>query len=275
MPESVLARGWTRPTSFTGRAPDVPAEQLALFPRKTVIELGVPDGKDIYRYVQADDGRRYYLKLDQGDKPVRANEWLSHRLASVVGVSTPRCQFIQTVSGDIAFGSEAVDGASRLMETVLYLETSSLNELGMPAPGLQAQLSAVHALDLFVCNTDRHIGNFVVVPNGNDRSLLAIDFARSLFWRWPWNGFLAADDMSSLAWAELRQRHGFDLNAASAVVRRLGIITPGEIEVMLSQMPSHWLSSADQNEFLDYCRSGRWAARVAQLLEGLGNGSIV
>lgn len=275
MANLVLAKGWTRPTSFIGVPPAVPSEQLALFPRKINIEYPAPDGKDILSRVEADNGKSYYLKADQGDVPVRANEWLCYRLASMVGIAVPRCEFIQTNNGDIAFGSEALDGASRQAETVAYLETRSLNELGMPVPGLQALLSAIHAFDLFVNNVDRHLGNFLVVPQGEDRQLLAVDFARSLFWRWPLDGFPRPDETTSEAWRELRERHGFDSSAAIAIVNRLGIISAREIEGFLGQMPSHWLSTGLRDDFLAYCRNGGWTARVDTLRKGLGNGSIV
>lgn len=275
MVKLMLAKGWTRPTSFTGVPPTVPAEQLALFPRKTNFEFPAPEGKDIFSLVEADNGKKYYLKADVGDTPVRASEWLAYRLAGTVGVPVPRCDFIQTLSGDIAFGSEALDGASRRAETVLFLEGRTINELGVPNPGLQASLSAIHALDLFLNNVDRHMGNFLIVPDGEDRRLYAMDFARSFFWRWPWDGFPKPDDLTSEAWTELRERHGFDLSAALAIVNRLGIISASDVEGLLAHMPAHWLSNSLQSELLAYCRGGGWAARVASLREGLGNGSIV
>lgn len=270
-----LAQGWTRPTSFRGAVPTVPTEQLALFPRKTQFEFPAPPGKDVMSFVEADNGRKYYLKVDRGDTPVRASEWLCYRLAAMVGISVPRCDFIQTNDGDIAFGSEAIDGASRQAETVVFLESRSLNELGIPVPGLRAALSAIHAFDLFVNNIDRHLGNFLVVPEGDDRRLFAVDFARSFFWEWPWENFLGRDTTTGGAWEELRERHGFDPTAAIAIVKRLGIIGVNEIESMLNQMPSHWLSSAARSELLAYCRDGEWAARVRALREGLENGSII
>lgn len=157
----------------------------------------------------------------------------------------------------------------------MFLETRSMNEFGMPVPGLQAALSAIHAFDLFVDNVDRHFGNFLVVPEGEDRLLYGLDFARAFFWRWPWDKFGGLEDVTGGAWIEIRERHGFDETAALAIVNRLGIITDNEIRGILKQMPAHWLSQALQDELLAYCRDGGWAARVASLREGLGSGSIV
>lgn len=275
MPKPVLVKGWTNPATFGGAPPVISSEQLVLFPRRTLFEYASPEGKDISAFVQADNGRGYYLKLDKGDIPVRANEWLSYRLAALVGIPTPRCDFIQTNDGDIAFGSEAVNGASKQAETILYLEKYTLMELGSSAPSLRASLSAIHTFDLFLNNVDRHFGNFLVSGHGDERQLLSIDFARSVYWRWPWTEFLKHDDTTMEAWSDLRQRHGFDIDAAVTVLDRLRIITPQQIASMIKQMPKHWLTDAARNELVAYCRDGGWAARCGLLRKGLENGSIV
>ena len=271
----VLMKGWTDPITFSGPPPAVATEQLALFPRKTRFEYPAPDGKDITSFVQADNGLNYYLKIDKGEKTVRANEWLSYQIARIVGVLVPKCDFIQTNNGDIAFGSEAVTGAAGQAETVYYLERYTMLEFGSSAPGLQAALSSAHALDLFLNNVDRHQGNFLVVGEGDERRLLSMDFARSIFWRWPWNGFFGFDETSGTAWADMRQRHGFDLNSALTVVNRLGLIKADDISRLMDQMPTHWLGDGSRNDLLTYCRNGGWAARVATLRKGLVDGSII
>lgn len=270
-----VPQGWTRPVVFTQAPPSLPSEQLSLFPRKTLFELSKTKGLDIYQYVQADNGRKYYLKLDRDGRYVRASEWLAYRLANLIGVSTPRCDCIQTFNGDIAFGSEDITGAHSQTETVLYLRTSSMNELGQPTSGLRASLSAIHALDLFLNNIDRHYENFLVTGHGEERQLVALDYARSMFWDWPITGFPGSNDLTNEVWIELRERHGFDLVAAEAVIDRLGIISPELLSSIIGQMPDHWLPQSVRNEFTAYCRDGAWAARVAELRRGLGNGSIV
>lgn len=271
-----LLQGWTDPASFRGEPPAVSPEQLALFPRTSALELSFDtSSKDLFQFVEADNGRKYYLKVDRGDKPLRANEYLGYSLAALVGVGTPRFDFIQTFDGDIAFGSESVAGVADKVETELYLHFSCCNEVGMPLNGLQARLSAIHALDLFIVNIDRHLNNFLVVGQEPDKQLLALDFARSGFWRWPWRGFLQPGDTSLMVWRGLRERHGFDLSAALMVVDRLGLIRHPQIEAMLNRMPTHWLSASLRSEFLAYCRDGGWTARVAALREGLENGAIV
>lgn len=272
---ALLAKGWTRPVVFTQPRPAIPSEQLALFPRKTILELGRNAGEDIYQYVQADNKRNYYLKLDRPGRYVRASEWLSYRLAHMVGISTPRCDFIQTFDGDIAFGSEDIGDVAAQIDTVRYLQTGSLNEFGKPLDGLQSALSAIHAFDLFVNNIDRHYKNFLVVGKDDERHLIALDFARSLFWDWPISGFPGQSDLTSEVWIELRERHGFDLGSALAIVDRLGIVTPAQILSMANQMPSHWLPQSIHDDLAAYCGDGAWGSRVAELRRGLEDGSII
>jgi hypothetical protein len=59
------------------------------------------------------------------------------------------------------------------------------------------------------------------------------------------------------------------------VVDRLGAIRAVQIGGLLSRMPAHWLPTTLRSEFLAYCESGGWAARVAALREGLENGAVV
>jgi len=271
----VLAKGWTQPVVFTRPPPSISAEQLALFPRSTLIELPTRATADIYKYVQADNKRYYYLKLDKEGRYARANEWLCYRLANLVGVSTPRCDFIQTFNGDIAFGSEGVVGAASEIDTFLYLQTHSMNEIGQPIAGLQERLSAIHTFDLFINNVDRHMRNFLVLGAGDERQLIAMDFARSLFWKWPLDGFPSPGEETGKTWIELRERHGFDLGAARLVLDRLSMIGEIQLAPIVSQMPSHWLPIELQEALLAYCREGRWKARVAALRRGLESGSIV
>jgi len=271
----VVPKGWTRPVAFTQPPPSIPSEQLVLFPRKTLLELPKTSGLDIYQFVQADNNRKYYLKLDRDGRYVRASEWLSYRLANLVGIPTPRCDCIQTFNGDIAFGSEDIAGVASRAETVRYLQTDSLTEFGRPITGLQAALSAIHVFDLFINNIDRHHQNFLVIGDGDERHLVALDFARSLFWQWPLIGFPAADELTVEAWIELRERHGFDLSAAQTTLDRIGIITEAQVVSILEQMPSHWLPQNLQDECRAYCRDGGWRARVDELRRGLEDGSIV
>jgi hypothetical protein len=118
------------------------------------------------------------------------------------------------------------------------------------------------------------LANFLVQRAGQDRTLYAFDFARSLYWGWPLSGFLNSTDVTCGAWVELRERHGFDLQAAILTVDRLAIIPHKMIESMLSQMPAHWLTAAARNDLLAYCREGHWTARAAALRKGFEDGSI-
>lgn len=274
--ERGLLKGWTDPAAVRRRPPELQPEQLVLYPRQTQFVLPYEvESKEIFQYVEADNGRRYYLKVDLGDRPLRANELLGYRISALVGVDTPRCEFIQTEDGDIAFGSEAISDVASAVETQIYLEQPSCTEFGMSLNGLQAGLTAIHVLDLFLCNVDRHFRNFLIVGEGLEKQLLALDFARAGFWRWPWRGFLQPGDGSMIAWRELRERHGFDTSVAELTLGRLAAISPAQIEVILHQMPPHWLPASLRSEFLTYCRDGGWAARVDRLREGLGNGAIV
>jgi hypothetical protein len=119
------------------------------------------------------------------------------------------------------------------------------------------------------------MANFLVVGSEEEKQLLAFDFSRAFFWRWPWNAFGASGDTTRQIWTDLRERHGFDLRAAQAILDRLELVDAMHLQRMMEKMPSHWLSTQLVTELLAYCSEGGWAARVQSLREGLENGAIV
>lgn len=270
-----LASGWTRPSTFVGNPPSIPAEQLPMFPRRLLWEQPWTGSADLHSLGEADDGRRYYLKADRSDIPVRANEWICGKLAHAVGILTPRFECVSASNGDILFGSEEIVGVKSAFDTRRLLHAPSQNELGAPLNELRGILSAIHAFDLFVNNIDRHEGNFLIRAEGAESKVYAFDFARSLFFRWPFEGFITSGETTSETWLRLRERHGFDLTAALAIVDRLGIVKPDQLNIIMSGMPRHWLSQARREELLAYCANGGWVARVAALHQGLKDGSII
>lgn len=228
-----LQKGWTRPETFVAPAVRISPEQLALFPRKAAIELPRRNGADIYMSVEADNGVQYHLKLDRAERWTRASEWLCYRLAQLVGVPVPRCEPIRTFDNDVAFGSENIGSVFRQIETYRLLNAFSLNEVGQCTTGIQLPLSVIHTFDMFVNNVDRHLGNFVSIEKDGFLELLAIDFSRAFFWRWPFDGFMSANEPTREVWVGLRERHGFDRDAALSLTNRLASVTAAQVDGIL------------------------------------------
>jgi hypothetical protein len=109
--------------------------------------------------VRADDGLDYMLK-DDGGAPIRAREWICHRLADCAGIPVVEYKPILAPSGRVLFGSRVVlnggpgGAAYNLLSGSLVLAEASVI------------LSGVYVVDLFLGNGDRHADNFVVENDG-------------------------------------------------------------------------------------------------------------
>ncbi len=157
------------------------------FSRKALSEY--PPSKrtaDCIGEAEADDGHRYYLKGDNCGKPVRASEWLGTFLAETAGIAAPYGTIIERLNGDVVFGSRKLVGVADEIATQTFLMTPSRTNTSHRVLGLQAVLSQIYALDLFIFNDDRHFGNYLSIDDNGNRRFYAYDFSRSVFWKWPW-----------------------------------------------------------------------------------------
>jgi hypothetical protein len=192
----------------------------------------------------------------------------------MIGIPVPPFCTIRAQNGDILFGSRKLDDVSDSLETALFLREPSSNELGVLVCGLRELLSSIYVFDLFLQNVDRHLENYISTVRGTQRELFAIDFARSLFYEWPLNGFLSPDCNTRDTWRRLRVWHGFDERAAQITLNRLAAIKPPEVESVLREMPAHWLSAERRETLIAYCVEGGWMSRIDLLRQGLSNGSL-
>ncbi len=184
----------TPSTESTPLAPVAPAApailQYQLFARKAEIQF--PPAivtADSLGEVEADDQLRYFVKGDAHGGLVRASEWLGTLIAEEVRIGAPTPMLIEMIDGTIVFGSRSIPGVFDAITTIAYLSTPTLTNSTRPATGLQAVLSAIYALDLFIFNDDRHANNYLSLDDNGTRRFYAFDFSRAMFWQWPWNDF--------------------------------------------------------------------------------------
>lgn len=250
--------------------------QLQLFSRKALVEYApAKHSADSRGEVEADDAWRYYIKGDAHGRPVRASEWLSTQIAEMVGVAAPAAVTIELASGEVVFGSRRIAGVADDVTTTAYLTTPSNSNVGLPAVNLKALLSRIYALDMFLNNDDRHLGNYLSVDDNGVRRLYAFDFSRALFWNWPWNGF-PRSDRNTRQWGRvLRSLHGFDAPAASAILDGLSGLSVPALQQLVNHMPSGWLSASATAEFLAIWTTDACQNRIQDLKAGLSDGSLL
>ncbi|MCP1247340.1 hypothetical protein NKW54_15625 [Acetobacter cerevisiae] len=257
------------PTSIVPR-------QIPLFTRKAIVEFPQSqETADALGEVEADDRHLYYIKGDSHGHFTRASEWLSTHIAEEVGITTPAPAVIERLDHSVVFGSRRIAGVSDLMTTYTFLMSATISNTSKQVVGLKEVLSSIYALDLFLYNDDRHLGNYLSVPDGDIRRLYAFDFSRALFWKWPWDGFPTKDDKTRVCGQLLQQLHGFDHAAADATLDRLGALDDSTIQSFMGRMPSDWLSPDRRADFAAWWSDGAKMSRIDNLREGFSNGTLL
>jgi hypothetical protein len=251
-------------------------QQMQMFTRKAVTEFPQREKTaDSLGEVEADDNHRYYIKGDAHGRPVRASEWISTQISESVGIGAPTPTFIERIDGSVVFGSRRIAGVADQIVTATYLTTPTATNMGVPVAGLKGIISSIYALDMFVHNDDRHLGNYLSVDDSGTRRLYAFDFSRACFWKWPWSGFPAVGDNTRKWGSFLRNSHGFDQNSAFGTLDRLSGLAPNAIEGIINQMPTDWLPVAIRAEFIGWWGSNARNARIEELRARMIDGTLL
>jgi hypothetical protein len=252
------------------------AAQFQLFARRAVVEYPktLPSA-DSLGEAEADDGHRYYIKGDINGVPIRASEWISTHLAEEVQLAAPAPAVIERLDGSTVFGSRRIASVADAAVTTHYLQTPSASNQNPPVPGLSRVLSSIYALDMFIHNEDRHLGNYLSVDDNGVRRMYAFDFSRALFWRWPWTGFVPNSQNTRTCGALLRANHGFDTVAAQSTLDRIGQLAPSVVESFINRMPPDWLQPSVRVQFLSWWSSTARTTRLDDLRKGFSDGTLL
>jgi hypothetical protein len=262
---------------------DGPPDQQNLFLRQELIRLPQisKNGEDNLGQIIADDNQRYVIKEDAHGRRVRASEWLCTLIAEHVGIAAPYPTIIQRHDGSTVFGSRAIVGAAAQAETVLYLTTPTAGNVTLGTEMLGRLLSGIFALDLFLFNDDRHLGNYLTIDDNGRRPLYAFDFSRALFWHWPFGSYPHADPIANFACKTrqigtiLRTFHGFDEGHALAVLDRIETLQHDIVEQFINGMPADWLSDDERSLFMGWWMQGGRSDRLQLIRNGIKNGSLL
>jgi hypothetical protein len=217
---------------------------------------------------RVDDGLDYMLKDDSG-APVRAREWICHRLADRAGVPVVEYRPVLTPAGQVVFGSRVVlnggpGGTANILTGTLPLAEAS------------TVLSKIYAIDLFLGNGDRHPDNFMVEddPAGAPR-IRVIDFseAQALIDPDQRTNIPAAGTSTVTVGRALRAHYPFSLDAAALALDRLAAIA--SLKEILDEMPTDWLTPDTRNEIATWWLSAAKSAHITAIREGLSDGTLL
>jgi hypothetical protein len=250
-------------------------EQLNLLPLKTVVEIPNSTGTaDAWGEVLAEDSQTYIVKATRGGNRIPASEWVAAHIAEAVNMPCPTPKIVQLQNGDLLFGSRVVSGLADKTETTAILTSKSVGAGARAMPGLTSVLSAIYAFDVFTNNVDRHVENYLSVLENGCRKFYLIDLGRSLFWD-NFTQFPGPHHNTVAVGRTIRQRHGFDLDAALRVLDRFAQLAPERIIGFMRSMPKEWMPDDEQEAFIKWWANGARQERIVKLRKGLSHGSLL
>lgn len=265
--DKALALPTGRPRIRVGFDPSEPM----LIPHRISTKFDPPNGADI-AFVALSSGRSFYCKDDKDGRPIRAVEMFCTRLAGEAGILTPDCAIVEDDIGRTYFGSIDVGSIASMFEVQAYLSSTTLSEVGAPDPWLGRYLSGLYVFDLFIGNIDRSPRNFLMATA--DRQLRAFDFASADLKNLSGQRFLIEKTNTLSLGRRLRKIHGFDLEAALEMIKRLEVIPVKVVRRFADELPRDWLEEVERESLCGGWES-KLGARLAALSAGLRDGSLL
>lgn len=219
-----------------------------------------------------EDKAGYVVKPNTADSPKAShNEWLSAHLAVRCDVPLLGFNIIETTSGELWFGSEWYPGEVRDWWNLAAGGAIQIDDL-------REDLSRIYAFDLFVNNGDRHSGNYIVRAEAGGHRVYAMDHGRS----WQFGGFPPpAPPMAACNTTNFRdwmKAHfpGFPVVAPmKEVLYKLMSVPAADIERIVTNQPSNWLTIIESQGVIDWWNNGHAAARISEIDAGIDDGSLL
>lgn len=208
--------------------------QLSLLPIRLVDEIPADrtKSKDLLWIGVDDQDRRYAVKTVEADNPdLPLMELCCYQLCQLCGIPSPDFAIVTRMNGSLAFGSRWEMTASQYVK-----DETSPADVWLWMDRASDDISAMLALDAFLPNTDRHLGNILFRLQVRTRAL-AFDWSRACWPEpWPWPAACNSDQF----WRFLV---GNNLHKPDAVRRTLGklaAIPHTEIRNLVAQTPVEW-----------------------------------
>lgn len=182
--------------------------------------------------------RRYALKTVETTNPhLPLIEWLCYHLCNLAGIATPDFGIVTRLDKSLAFGS-------RWEETAKEFSPGKVSEAEFTTwlAKCRSDVSAMFALDAFMPNEDRHIGNMLFEQTGPRLRALAFDWSRTrLFTPWPW----PAPSKSAVTWEWFKGLGLADAGAIDTHLQRISSITQLQVFDILQAAPHTWRDNLD------------------------------
>jgi hypothetical protein len=131
--------------------------------------------------------------------------------------------------------------------------------------------------DLFVKNGDRHVNQYKIFKQNSRDRIISFDFGESLFWHWPDLSLpLASHTNTILNIHWMFTNYGqLDMNVAQGVLDRLEALEGSAMVAEIKRLPKGWLNQRVGAAFTAWFGGRGRRDRIAQIREGLRNGSYL
>ncbi|NMZ68852.1 hypothetical protein SAMN05216370_0883 [Pseudomonas peli] len=252
-------------TKNTQAASQAIGSQKRLFPVDILTEYPNNQGSaDLQLIINGRDGRDYAVKKpSDGNGKIPASEFFCYELAYRVTIPTPNWAYINLTDGDLGFGS-AWEGGVKSFSPALVLQ---ILHNKIKVSNLKVFLSRLYAFDLFVNNVDRHWGNYIW-REGYDQNLIALafDFSRACF-EVGHTGYdaLRPGCNTQESFKLINLTLNYDRSEALRCLDIIASITASEIEDMISEIPTTWMTDKDKTSYIDWWGSQARLDRIVMI----------
>jgi hypothetical protein len=221
------------------------------------------------RFATCDDDLDYCIKHDEAGEPVRANEWICTWLARAVGLAIAMPAIVQDLDGKLLFGSQIFGDDTN--DNMGLFTSKTLH------PEHIQHIWKTYIVDLFVRNQDRHVNQYKIFTQNRRDRIISFDFGSSLFSHWP-DLLLPlpphCNTMQNIRWVADNYT-AIDMQAASTVLDRLDALDGAAMVAAIKGLPRGWLDRRVGTAFTSWFGGRGRRERVAQIREGLRNGSYL
>lgn len=232
--------------------------QLSILPIALVDEQPADrnKSKDLAWIGIDEQDRRYAIKTRELEAPLLPLiEWLCYHLCQHCGVPAPEFAVVVRLDGSQAFGSRWVEQAWQVDPAA-----TTRAELELRISRARHDISAMFAIDAFMPNEDRHLGNMLFTHAGARARALAFDWSRTrLFEPWPWPAGCNSDQV----WRWLQRMKQAEASAVTATLDRLQSLSETEMHRIISAAPAEWTEDIDVAALVAWWKNNRHT-RAAQ-----------
>jgi hypothetical protein len=131
--------------------------------------------------------------------------------------------------------------------------------------------------DLFVRNGDRHVNQYKIFNQNRRDRIISFDFGESLFWHWPDLSLplqSSTNTIQNIRWM-FTNYGNIDMGAAKEVLDRLESLEGSAMVAEIKRLPKGWLNQRVGTAFTVWFAGRGRRGRIAEIREGLRNGSYL